>query len=96
MAGSERRVPLHAKFATLIGQERPIDLLRAKLDIVARHSAFPEVLLPAIDAARDGAHLFERLVAGEPEHLRHGQRIGERGIRLLFADAHLLEAQRLA
>src|SRR5688572_20903903 len=52
----------HRELAALIGEKRPIDLFGAQLDIVARHSAFLEVLLPSVGGTRDGSNFFNCFV----------------------------------
>lgn len=63
--------------------------------VAARDAGILEVLLPPIDDARDGSDLLHRCVLFEREHARHRKSIGEGRIGFVFADPHLLKAERL-
>src|SRR5881394_4556028 len=90
------RGPASDELGPLSAQKRPIDLLLVELDVMARDVAAFEVCLPAVDDARDAPRLINRSVAVEPEQARHRQRVRERRVGLVLADAHLLKAERLS
>src|SRR5712671_3235302 len=93
---SRQRVGASLKiFPPLIQQERPIDLRRIGIDVVACDALGFEMLFPTLYDTRDGTHFPFCSLGIESEELRHRQGIVDRRVGLRLADAHLLKAERL-
>ena len=78
----------------MILQEGTVDLLRQRFNVTLRYSHTGEVCFPARYYRRHAAHLLVclRQLQAEQRVLRQG--IGQRGVRLVRAHAHLLLQRR--